>query len=150
MLNACEQPSYKSNKQIVMLNQRSLIATWYSDQCPHAVLLSLGWLVTVSVVPIMDGNSGRMTFLPMHLKHLFLKAQCWDLSSPGKYGFVWLFYGDYQKQNAPRPNSSRILTQQCPVSSGYRAANYARLIDANIDLLMPSPFIRNPLENSTG
>jgi len=36
--------------------------------------LLAGEKVTVSVVPIMDGNSRRMgalTFLPMHLKHLF-------------------------------------------------------------------------------
>jgi len=73
MLNfwyACEFSTAVTNqpKQIVMLNQRFVLyrnsqaQVVLKDQCPHRAAL-LGEKVTVSVVPIMDGNpSDALTF----------------------------------------------------------------------------------------
>jgi len=64
-LYACEFSTAVTNqpKQIVMLNQRFVLyrpqaqVVVLKDQCPHRGALLAGEKVTVSVVPIMDGNS---------------------------------------------------------------------------------------------
>jgi len=110
--------------------------------------------VTVSVVPIMDGNSrmgDALTFLPMHLKHLFLKKARRLIQSRENTVLSGCFMETYQKQNAPLPTLPEYLFSTMRPVCHQAIELYARLIDANIDLLMPSPFIRNPWsENSTG
>jgi len=73
--------------------------------------------------------------LPMHLKHLFLKARVETYPVQEKYGFVWLFYGDLPEAERPLPTLPEYLfsTMRPVCHQAIEPANYARLIDANID-----------------
>ena len=137
-------------KQIVMLNQRFVLyrdshgqVVALKDQCPHrGAALSLGWLEDSCIRCPYHGwkfqADGKCIDIPANAPETPIpnKARVETYPVQEKYGFVWLFYGDLpEEKRHPLPTLPEYLFSSLrPVChSAIEPANYARLIEANID-----------------
>ncbi|MBW4639515.1 MAG: aromatic ring-hydroxylating dioxygenase subunit alpha [Gloeocapsa sp. UFS-A4-WI-NPMV-4B04] len=149
---ACEFSSAVTTKlkQIEMLNQRFVIyrnsqgqVVALKDQCPHrGAALSLGWVEDDCIRCPYHGwkfqAGGKCIEIPANGPETPVpkKASVETYSVQEKYGFVWLFYGELpEAERHPLPTLPEYLfsTLHPVYHEGIEHANYARLIEANID-----------------
>ncbi|MBH8561547.1 aromatic ring-hydroxylating dioxygenase subunit alpha [Nostoc sp. CENA67] len=149
---ACEFSSNVTNKpkQIVMLNQRFVLyrnsqgqIVALKDQCPHrGAALSLGWVKDDCIRCPYHGwkfqADGKCIEIPSNAPGIPIPKRASLDSYPvkEKYGFVWLFYGDLPEEKRPTLPTfpEYIVKTMHPVyDEGIDNANYARLMEANLD-----------------
>ncbi|WP_341526714.1 aromatic ring-hydroxylating dioxygenase subunit alpha [Nostoc sp. UHCC 0302] len=149
---ACEFSSAVTNKpkQIVILNQRFVLyrnsqgqVIALKDQCPHrGAALSLGWVEQGCIRCPYHGwkfqADGKCIEIPSNGTGTPIPKRASVDSYPikEKYGFVWLFYGDLPaEERPPLPNFPEYMvsTMRPVYDEGIDNANYARLMEANLD-----------------
>jgi len=151
---ACDQHSrYQSaqanrdvKSEICPLSQLS--STSGSTQRPVPIACCLfGWLEGDCIrCPIMDGNSdGRcIDILPMHLKHLFLKARVETYPVQEKWFCLAVLWSS-TRSRTPCQLFHLFSTMRPVCHQAIEPANYARLIDANIDFAHAIAIHKKPL-----
>ncbi|MBW4613305.1 MAG: aromatic ring-hydroxylating dioxygenase subunit alpha [Desmonostoc vinosum HA7617-LM4] len=149
---ACEFSFAITNKpkQIMILNQRFVLyrnsqekIIALKDQCPHrGAALSLGWIQNDCIHCPYHGwkfrSDGQCIEIPSNAPGIPIpkKASVDSYPVQEKYGFVWLFYGDLPAtQCPPLPTLPEymISTMHPVYDEGIDNANYARLMEANLD-----------------
>ncbi|YAF97986.1 MAG: Rieske 2Fe-2S domain-containing protein [Nodularia sp. CChRGM 3473] len=149
---ACEFSSAITNKpkQVVMFNQRFVLyrdshrkIVALQDQCPHrGAAFSLGWIEKDCIRCPYHGwkfqADGKCVEIPSnaHGTPIPKKARVDSYPVKEKYGFVWLFYGDLpEAERPPLPTFPEYMVRAMrPVyDDGIDHANYARLMEANLD-----------------
>ncbi|ARV59276.1 (2Fe-2S)-binding protein [Nostocales cyanobacterium HT-58-2] len=149
---ACEFSTEVTNKpkQIVMLDQRFVLyrdsqgqVVALKDQCPHrGAALSLGWVEDNCIRCPYHGwkfqADGKCIDIPANAPETPIpkKARIQTYPVQEKYGFVWLFYGDLpeaERHSLPTLPEYLFSTMRPVCHSAIEPANYARLIEANID-----------------
>lgn len=147
---ACEFSSAVTDepKQVQMLHQKFVLyrrqgqVVAFKDQCPHrGAALSLGRVENGCLHCPYHGwrfqEDGRCTLIPANGPEVPIpsKARVDTLPVQEKYGYIWLFYGDLPAgDRPPLPNFPAYLSSLHPVHhDGLEHANYARLMQANID-----------------
>lgn len=136
-------------KQVRMLNQRFVLyrnsqgqVVALKDQCPHrGAALSLGWVKDDCIHCPYHGwkfqEDGRCIAIPSNGPEVPVpkKAQVETYPVQEKHGYIWLFYGDLpESERHPLPTFPDYLSTMHPVyHEGTEHANYARLMEANID-----------------
>ncbi len=149
---ACEFSFAVTNKpkQIVMLNQRFVLyrntqgqIIALKDQCPHrGAALSLGSVKDDCIHCPYHGwkfqADGQCIDIPSNAigTPIPKKANVDSYPVQEKYGFVWLFYGDLPaEQRPPLPTFPEYMvsTMRPVYDQGIDNANYARLMEANLD-----------------
>ncbi|MFN6567757.1 aromatic ring-hydroxylating dioxygenase subunit alpha [Dendronalium sp. ChiSLP03b] len=149
---ACEFSSAVTDqpKQIVMLNQRFVLyrnsqgqIVALKDQCPHrGAALSLGWVADDCIRCPYHGwkfqADGQCIEIPSNETGTPIpkKASVDSYTVKEKYGFIWLFYGDLPEEKRPSlPTFPKYMVENMrPVyDEGIDNANYARLMEANLD-----------------
>ncbi|MBH8572780.1 aromatic ring-hydroxylating dioxygenase subunit alpha [Nostocaceae cyanobacterium CENA369] len=149
---ACEFSSKITDKpkQIGMFNQRFVLyrnsqgqIIALKDQCPHrGAALSLGWVENGCIRCPYHGwkfqADGQCIEIPSNAPRTPIpqKASLDSYPVKEKYGFVWLFYGDLPEEKRPSlPTFPKYMVETMrPVyDEGIDNANYARLMEANLD-----------------
>jgi phenylpropionate dioxygenase-like ring-hydroxylating dioxygenase large terminal subunit len=149
---ACEFSSAvtKKPKQIVMLNQRFVLyrnsqgqVVALKDQCPHrGAAFSLGWIEDDCIRCPYHGwkfqADGQCVEIPSNAPGIPIPKRASVDSYPAqeKYGFIWLFYGDLpEEKRPPLPifPEYMVSTMRPVYDEGIDNANYARLMEANLD-----------------
>lgn len=149
---ACEFSSEITNKpkQVLMFNQRFVLyrnsqgqIVALDDQCPHrGAALSLGWIEKDCLRCPYHGwkfqADGQCVEIPSNGTETPIpkKARVEHYPVKEKYGFVWLFYGDLpDAERPPLPTFPEYMvsTMRPVYDDGIDNANYARLMEANLD-----------------
>ncbi|MBE9201493.1 MULTISPECIES: aromatic ring-hydroxylating dioxygenase subunit alpha [unclassified Nodularia (in: cyanobacteria)] len=149
---ACEFSSAITNKpkQVLMFNQRFVLyrnsqgqIVALDDKCPHrGAALSLGWIEKDCLRCPYHGwkfqADGECVEIPSNGTETPIpkKARVNHYSVKEKYGFVWLFYGDLpDAERPPLPTFPEymVATMRPVYDDGIDNANYARLMEANLD-----------------
>jgi phenylpropionate dioxygenase-like ring-hydroxylating dioxygenase large terminal subunit len=149
---ACEFSSAITNKpqQVVMFNQRFVLyrnsqgqIIALKDQCPHrGAAFSLGWIEKDCIRCPYHGwkfqADGQCNEIPSNTPGTPIpkKARVESYPIKEKYGFVWLFYGDLpeaQRPSLPTFPEYMVSTMRPVYDDGIDNANYARLMEANLD-----------------
>lgn len=149
---ACEFSAAITNKpkQVIMFNERFVLyrnlqgqIVALQDQCPHrGAALSLGWIEKNCIRCPYHGwkfqSDGKCTEIPSNAPGTPIpkKAHVNSYAIQEKYGFVWLFYGDLPEAERPALPTfpEYMVSNMHPVyDDGIDNANYARLMEANLD-----------------
>lgn len=136
-------------KPVRMLNQRFVLyrtpqgqVVAFKDQCPHrGAALSLGHVKHGCLHCPYHGwqfqPNGQCRLIPSNGPEMPIppKARVETYPVQEKHGYIWLFYGDLPAaERHPLPSFPDYLSSLHPVQhEGFEHANYARLMQANID-----------------
>ncbi|MBE9060622.1 aromatic ring-hydroxylating dioxygenase subunit alpha [cf. Phormidesmis sp. LEGE 11477] len=135
-------------KQVKILHQKFVLyrqqgqVVAFKDQCPHrGAALSLGRVENGCIHCPYHGWSfqadGQCTLIPANGPEVPVppRARLETFPVQEKYGYIWLFYGDLPAgDRPPLPTFPAYLSTLHPVRhEGLEHANYARLMQANID-----------------
>jgi phenylpropionate dioxygenase-like ring-hydroxylating dioxygenase large terminal subunit len=151
-LYACEFSSAVTNKpkQVLMFNQRFVLyrnsqgqIIALNDQCPHrGAAFSLGWVEKDCLRCPYHGwkfqADGKCVEIPSNAPETPIPKKAHVDSYPveEKYGFVWLFYSDLpaaKRPLLPTFPEYMVSTMRPVYDDGIDNANYARLMEANLD-----------------
>ncbi|MDB9361656.1 aromatic ring-hydroxylating dioxygenase subunit alpha [Nodularia spumigena CS-588/02] len=149
---ACEFSSAIVNKpkQVLIFNQRFVLyrnsqgqIVALNDQCPHrGAAFSLGSIEKNCLRCPYHGwkfqADGQCIEIPSNAPETPIPKKAHVDSYPvqEKYGFVWLFYGDLlEAERPPLPTFPEYMvsTMRPVYDDGVDNANYARLMEANLD-----------------